>query len=51
MMQVLADNSDTPFEHLQVEYGLDDSVPLVHYFQQQILELRSIPPSILSRHD
>ncbi|KAL0022097.1 hypothetical protein WJX79_008401 [Trebouxia sp. C0005] len=47
--QVLADNSDRPFEHLQTE-ELDDSLLPVHPFQQRILNLKSTPPTALSRH-
>lgn len=48
-MQVLADNSDTPFEHLQEENGCDDALLPVHPFRQRILELGATPPTALSR--
>ena len=47
--QVLADNSDMPFEHLQAEEEVDDSLFPMHPFQQRILDLKSTPPTALSR--
>ncbi len=47
--QVLADNSDRPFEHLQAEEEIDGSLLPVHPFQQRILDLKSTPPTALSR--
>jgi len=47
--QVLADNSDRPFEHLHAEEEIDDSVLPEHPFQQRILDLKSTPPIALSR--
>lgn len=49
MCQVLTDNSDTPFEHLQPEEGVDDAAVPVHPFQQRIAQLDIMPPSILAR--
>lgn len=48
-VQVLADNSDTPFEHLHEEDGSDDALLPVHPFRQRILELGATPPTALSR--
>lgn len=47
--QVLADNSDMPFEHLPAEEEVDDALLPVHPFQQRILDLKSTPPTALSR--
>lgn len=49
MWQVLTDNSDTPFEHLQPEDGVDDAAVPVHPFQQRIAQLDTTPPSVLAR--
>lgn len=49
MFQVLTDNSDTPFEHVQPENGVDDAVVPVHPFQQRIAQLDTTPPSLLAR--
>lgn len=48
--QVLTDNSDTPFEHLQPEEAADDSKWPVHPFQHRIMQLDDAPPDhVLSR--
>ncbi|KAL0050003.1 hypothetical protein WJX82_002589 [Trebouxia sp. C0006] len=47
--QVLADNFDRPFEHLQAQEEINETLP-VHPFQQRILDLKSTPPTVLSRH-
>ena len=46
--QVLADNFDRPFEHLQAQEEINETLP-VHPFQQRILDLKSTPPTVLSR--
>lgn len=49
LCQVLTDNSDIPFEHLQPEDGIIDTTVPVHPFQQRIEQLSSTPPSVLAR--
>lgn len=45
---MLTANSETPFEHLRSEDGVDDAAMPVHPFQQRIVQLNATPPSVLA---